>query len=472
MTASYNLSQLGSNYLQGGTGSVARTTASKLQESVSVKDFGAVGDGTTDDTAAIQAAVNAVATSGINTILFPQGKYKVTTAITPKSRMILVGTSTSATDNYDPAGSGSTIVLGDNSFINWTGVSVGRCRIENLYIDATACVSQSVIILSKTYSWQFQNLVVQNFAPTGSTVGISVSKCWDILFQRIVAAGPGSKTFLSITDASSVVEDCDLENWNTCITTGGGTVSPQPDGNPNTAVTILGGYFERVGNAINFAHGQYGSASVHGGFYNLTGSMNGVTISGPNVQVFGPIFPTSTVNGIFANNVKDHAGAFNGCGIYGVPLYNFHDPYNVLHKDPMFNGSSTVANSTRKTDSMVSATPYTVWTVYTRNSQSVAGKLRVWVYVESGSGLMWYQEFDWMYSQGAATGNLTFNATLSLSQGVGASGSTLSITATPTYASNNFVISATATLAGAYAGLVPLIRAEMQWFGYAGTSVY
>jgi len=29
MTASYNLSLLGSNYSQGGTGSVARTTASK-----------------------------------------------------------------------------------------------------------------------------------------------------------------------------------------------------------------------------------------------------------------------------------------------------------------------------------------------------------------------------------------------------------------------------------------------------------
>jgi hypothetical protein len=39
-------------YLQGSSGSVSRTIQNKLQESVSVKDFGAVGDGVTDDTTA------------------------------------------------------------------------------------------------------------------------------------------------------------------------------------------------------------------------------------------------------------------------------------------------------------------------------------------------------------------------------------------------------------------------------------
>jgi len=65
-------------YTQGGTGATSRTVTSKLQESVSVKDFGAVGDGTTDDTAAIQAAINAVFAAGGGTVYFPIGTYAVT----------------------------------------------------------------------------------------------------------------------------------------------------------------------------------------------------------------------------------------------------------------------------------------------------------------------------------------------------------------------------------------------------------
>ena len=63
------------NFTQDGIGAVARTVDSKLKELVSVKDFGAVGDGVADDTAAIQAAINAV---DLGTVFFPKGDYKTT----------------------------------------------------------------------------------------------------------------------------------------------------------------------------------------------------------------------------------------------------------------------------------------------------------------------------------------------------------------------------------------------------------
>ena len=45
-------------FLPSGTGAVAETAQTKLREVVSVKDFGAIGDGIADDTAAITAAFN------------------------------------------------------------------------------------------------------------------------------------------------------------------------------------------------------------------------------------------------------------------------------------------------------------------------------------------------------------------------------------------------------------------------------
>ena len=49
-------------------GGVERTVCDRLEDAVSVKDFGAVGDGTTDDKDAIMAAFN----SGAQTVIFPE----------------------------------------------------------------------------------------------------------------------------------------------------------------------------------------------------------------------------------------------------------------------------------------------------------------------------------------------------------------------------------------------------------------
>ena len=49
----------------------------KAREVLNVKDFGAKGDGSTDDTAAIQAALDASAAQGVPDVIFPKGTYKV-----------------------------------------------------------------------------------------------------------------------------------------------------------------------------------------------------------------------------------------------------------------------------------------------------------------------------------------------------------------------------------------------------------
>jgi len=79
-------------FMSGGTGSVSRTVQGKMRENVSVKDFGAVGDGVTDDTAAIQASINAVAVGG--TLTFPSGTYLTASPVTLSKSIYINGAAT------------------------------------------------------------------------------------------------------------------------------------------------------------------------------------------------------------------------------------------------------------------------------------------------------------------------------------------------------------------------------------------
>jgi hypothetical protein len=104
----FTTSQLNSNASQSNafqvsytppfTGSVATNVGDKLAQTISVMDFGAVGDGVTDDTTAIQNAINAAETLSVNTsraslspllrssfplvmLYFPAGKYLVSSQL-------------------------------------------------------------------------------------------------------------------------------------------------------------------------------------------------------------------------------------------------------------------------------------------------------------------------------------------------------------------------------------------------------
>ena len=58
-------------------GGISRSVQSRLEDYTSVKDFGAKGDGSTDDTLKIQAAIDWVGENGGGTVYFPPGIYMV-----------------------------------------------------------------------------------------------------------------------------------------------------------------------------------------------------------------------------------------------------------------------------------------------------------------------------------------------------------------------------------------------------------
>lgn len=73
-------------FVASGAGATQRTVQDKLRDVVSVKDFGAVGDGVTDDTVAIQAAIN----SGAKAVYFPASTY-IVSQLTAASNQRLYG---------------------------------------------------------------------------------------------------------------------------------------------------------------------------------------------------------------------------------------------------------------------------------------------------------------------------------------------------------------------------------------------
>lgn len=68
-------------FIADSVDAVARSAQNKMRDVVSVKDFGAVGDGVVDDTIAIQNAIDYAYDSGIGNVYFPSATYKITKSL-------------------------------------------------------------------------------------------------------------------------------------------------------------------------------------------------------------------------------------------------------------------------------------------------------------------------------------------------------------------------------------------------------
>lgn len=105
-------------FIQAGTGAVATTAQAKMRETISVKDFGAVGDDTHDDTTNIQAAINYANTIG-GDVYFPAGVYRITNGLTidnssdtdPRIKASLYGDSSSSVAIRGDAGSYNMLTI-------------------------------------------------------------------------------------------------------------------------------------------------------------------------------------------------------------------------------------------------------------------------------------------------------------------------------------------------------------------------
>lgn len=127
-------------YDPAGTGAVSRSVQAKLRDVVSVKDFGAVGDGVTDDTVAIHAALAAN-----KFVFFPQGTYLITSPISLKTypQAGLIGESFMLTKIKAGSAMTSVIDLYDTTDI-YAGIA--DYKLHDIGIDGNALSTYGVHI--------------------------------------------------------------------------------------------------------------------------------------------------------------------------------------------------------------------------------------------------------------------------------------------------------------------------------------
>jgi hypothetical protein len=189
---------------------------------VDVKQFGAAGDGTTDDTSAIQAAIDYLAglSPAGGEVYFPRGTYIVSTSILQEPRVSLIG-----------AGSRQSIIKWDSSAglgsyekgvvycVSGTDASPGfvfSTNIEGLQITANAVAPVALALRGHQENCRCVDLLLGGFTDAGLDILAFSSVNHAITFTDIQCI-PDSAATSAYGIRAANIEKCHFRNITTDI---------------------------------------------------------------------------------------------------------------------------------------------------------------------------------------------------------------------------------------------------------------
>ena len=206
-------------YNQGGTGAVTRTVQARLRDYVSVKDFGAVGDGVTDDTVAIQAALAAGAGG---TVFFPEGTYIVdgsllqmqdgTTVIGYGATLKLAAGTYASTRYFLGTGTGITYSSGAGRTVDVTVLGI---KIDGNISNVTVTGSASCygINMYQVDGATIRDVTIKNLpGTTGNGYGLAFSYSNDVIADNVAVNRTDRQNLIVWETQNARIVNCSLKD--------------------------------------------------------------------------------------------------------------------------------------------------------------------------------------------------------------------------------------------------------------------
>ena len=266
---------------------VTRSMQSVLDETVSVKDFGAKGDGVTDDTASINRAIQQIYKNTLNGVLtpvqriikFPAGTYKVTSPILIPPNCTIFGE-------------------GKNNTVITSATGTAMSTADSLYQTGNNIGTNSALFPNYI---TIRDVKIVTTA-SGTTPALLIDSAMDVTFRSsFFSAGASSTNVVSLSSTNANSSNITFDD---CIFNGGvngiggtGTV---------VSVSIANSTFVNCSSkAINISGGMTGVSSINNFYNGITNPLSG--LAGNNYSI-GDTFSSGDYAGVYSGDYRIGTG--------------------------------------------------------------------------------------------------------------------------------------------------------------------